>query len=169
METISGTYFSKHQNNLKNQGYCIATFNLPSHLKLLIEHEKFSEIDIIFKKLLSPGAELFHYLTLFTPFDISHIEHIISIRNSNNEWEEDGIWHDDGSRVLAFSLSLTSNDIKGGVLEIRKKSEQISIKIPTPSYGSIIIFKTGHDHFEHKINRVTKGKRIIIAGWLYQK
>jgi hypothetical protein len=103
----------------------------------------------------------------------SEIEFIISIRPSIRsplqEIDEDGIWHDDGSRVLAFSLSLTLDHagLEGGRLEIRKRSASPgeSAFIATPPFGTMIIFATGHLGFEHKINRVVRGERIIIAGW----
>lgn len=167
MNQILTKNFSECQNALINQGYCLTSFNLPHQLKEFISQENFKEIDEIFKKLLKYDGDLFKFLASFTQYDISHIEHIISLRDSDNEWEEDGIWHDDGSRVLAFSLSLTLGLIEGGVLEFRKKQAEGSLKIPTPAYGDVIIFKTGVDEFEHKINRVIKGKRLIIAGWLY--
>ena len=99
----------------------------------------------------------------------SQIQFIISIRSSLEQPDEDGIWHDDGSRILAFSLSLTLNpsEIEGGILEIRERGEESSKSetLPTPPYGSMIVFATGHLGFEHKINRVIRGERIIIAGW----
>ena len=159
---------SQCHNALKNQGFCLTTFPLPNELLTYVKERNFSEIDKIFKKLLRNDGPLFHFLAQFTPDEIEFIEFIISLRESKNEWEEDGIWHDDGSRVLAFSLSLTLDEIKGGILEIRKKGELHTSEIPTPKYGDGIIFKTGHESFEHKINKVTDGSRLIIAGWLYQ-
>ena len=38
--------------------------------------------------------------------EFNHIEHIISYRRGDDPYEEDGIWHDDGTRVLAFFFSL---------------------------------------------------------------
>jgi hypothetical protein len=113
-----------------------------------------------------PGGSVYDALTPFAPF--SGIEFIISIRSSLECPDEDGIWHDDGSRVLAFSLSLSPSpeEIQGGRLEIRKRQGSESAEsIPTPPYGTLIVFATGQDGFEHKINRVTQGERIIAAGW----
>ena len=101
--------------------------------------------------------------------DFSEIEFIISIRSSNDEPDEDGIWHDDGSRVLAFSLSLclTPDEIHGGRLEFRRQGsdETVLASLPSPPFGTMIVFATGWQGFEHKINRVTSGERMIIAGW----
>ena len=122
-------------------------------------------IDSAFKELTHKEGNLFKYLSQFENFQ--SIEFILSLRDSENSWEEDGIWHDDGSRKLAFSLSLTKNShlIEGGLLEIRKKDELESLKIPPFEFGEIVVFKTGTSGFEHKINQVTLGKRFIIAGW----
>lgn len=168
MKPILNKNFSQCQNALKNQGFCLTSIKLPPRLERLIEAENFSEIDTIFEKLLRNKGELFEFLTQFSPYIIEKIEHIISLRDAKDPNQEDGIWHDDGSRVLAFSLSLTKNQVKGGVLEFKHKNSLESFKIKTPAYGEIIIFKTGHEDFEHKINKVTHGKRLIIAGWLYK-
>jgi hypothetical protein len=125
------------------------------------------ELDATIRQETISGGLLFEELQRYGEF--SEIEFIISIRSSREEPDDDGIWHDDGSRVLAFSLSLTlePNAIEGGRLEIRKRSTQpgASEVIPTPPYGTLIVFATGHQGFEHKINRVVRGERIIIAGW----
>jgi len=42
--------------------------------------------------------------------DFQFCEHIIAIRKAPGD--EEGIWHDDGSRSLGFSLSLNLNHIK---------------------------------------------------------
>lgn len=129
----------------------------------MVADSKFEAIDHYYQKQTTPNASLFNILNLFTP--CKEIEFIISLRSSENDWEEDGIWHDDGSRDLAFSLSLTRNIPKGGVLEIKKKDDNFSTYITTPKMGEMIVFKTGKDGYEHKINAVTKGSRLVIAGW----
>tara|TARA_Y100000385_G_C12749453_1_gene490275 strand:- start:44 stop:547 length:504 start_codon:yes stop_codon:yes gene_type:complete len=130
-----------------------------------IANEDWEALDAYIQVLTAKGGELFKLLSRFCDFEA--IEFIISIRDARNEWEEDGIWHDDGSRKMAFSLSLIDNpqEIKGGVLEIRKKNTNDSLKIPPFSYAEMIVFATGVSRFEHKINQVTSGRRIIIAGW----
>ena len=136
---------------------------LPTGLKELIETENYEQLDGTIRDLTSPHGEIFKTLRQFREF--SEIEFILSLRAAKNEWEEDGIWHDDGSRCLAFSLSLTEQRPQGGVLEIRKKGSQISHKIPTPAFGEMIVFSTGVDGYEHKINKVQEGHRLIAAGW----
>lgn len=150
---------------LFKNGYHQSIFLLPSEIKYFIDNEDWSNLDQRLWELTRKGEALYEFLKTY--HDFNEIEFIISIRDSKNEWEEDGIWHDDGSRVFAFSLSLTaqSNTIEGGKLGIRKKGEDSFHEIPTPEYGGIIMFLTGVYGFEHKIHQVIKGRRIIIAGW----
>lgn len=157
-------YISKYQNDLNENGFFKTHINLSSAWSDFVLHENWELLDHEVELFLK-DSELVNILKSFCSF--TDIEHIISIRDASNPWEEDGIWHDDGSRKLAFSLSLTKNssNIQGGVLEIRKKGESISQKIPPFEWGEVVIFKTGISHFEHKINQVTSGRRIIIAGW----
>lgn len=155
---------SQCQSDLEKQGFCIDYIHLPDELKKLVISKNYPAIDEYIWSAIAQDGIIYEKMSQYTQF--SEIEFIISLREEDNE---DGIWHDDGSRVLAFSLSLTI-DIpeKGGVLEFRKKGEKESFKISTPKYGEIIIFKTGVDHYEHKINKVEKGSRLVIAGWCYR-
>ena len=148
---------------LFSQGYHKTYFTLSDEIRNLVSSEKWPELDAEFKKMTEKDGRLFKFLSEF--HDFSSIEFIISIRDSSNEWEEDGIWHDDGSRVFAFSLSLTLEDVEGGRLGIRLIGDETYSPIPTPSFGGIIMFLTGIYGYEHKIHQVTQGKRIIIAGW----
>lgn len=154
----------KHKYNLETNGHTILKINLAHFIREYISKEDYTNLDLYFTEQTKPAGIIFKTLQNFCP-TLNSIEFIISLRESKNEWEEDGIWHDDGSRLLAFSLSLTSISPKGGVLELRKKYTEESIKIQTPDFGEMIIFKTGAGGYEHKINRVTDGARLIIAGW----
>ncbi len=147
------------------RGYHLSYFSLPSEVEDYVRSEDYEKLDECIQKLCKADGQLFKYLLTF--HDFTSIEFIISIRESKNNWEEDGIWHDDGSRVFAFSLSLSleADKIKGGRLGIRIKGEETFSQIPTPSYGGIIMFLTGIYGFEHRIHQVLEGKRIIIAGW----
>ncbi len=150
---------------LFQNGFHLSFFTLGDEIRILVEQEKWEQLDLEFQKLTKKDGRLFHFLSQF--HDFNEIEFIISIRDSLNEWEEDGIWHDDGSRVFAFSLSLTLNadTITGGKLAVREKGSERYLEIPTPSFGTIILFLTGVYGYEHKIHQVLTGKRIIIAGW----
>lgn len=146
-------------------GFHLTHVPLPEELRVLVQHEDWVQVDAIIKDLVKPDGGLFKFLQTY--HDFSSIEFIIAVRDATNEWEEDGIWHDDGSRVFAFSLSLTleSEKIIGGRLGIRRKNSHQFLDIPTPSFGGIILFLTGIYGFEHKIHQVIRGKRVIIAGW----
>jgi hypothetical protein len=150
---------------LFTRGYHLSYFPLPPEVETYVRSEDYVKLDHCFKSLCGKDGQLFKYLLRF--HDFTSIEFIISIRDSNNDWEEDGIWHDDGSRVFAFSLSLSleADKIKGGRLGIRVKGDEQYSQIPTPSYGGIILFLTGLYGFEHCIHQVLEGKRMIIAGW----
>lgn len=151
--------------SLFQNGFHVSYFLLSDEIKSFVEKENWKDLDDAFKVLTAKGGSLYNFLQTY--HDFNEIEFIISIRDSQNEWEEDGIWHDDGSRVFAFSLSLTlePEKVKGGRLGVRPKGEESFMQIPTPGFGTIILFLTGLYGFEHKIHQVKEGQRIIIAGW----
>ena len=152
------------EESLLKTGFLIRSFSLPNEIKSLVEIKNWNAIDEYFKKITNHDGMLFNFLKQFHDFD--SIEFIISYRTSDNPDEEDGIWHDDGSRLMAFSLSLTLHAPNlGGKLSFRKKGAIQEEKIPTPKFGEMIIFLTGIYGFEHKTNAVLDGERLIIAGW----
>jgi hypothetical protein len=148
-------------------GFALHPLELPAEVREAVESRDWPALDARMRRETVPGGAVFEALRLYARF--SEIEFIIAIRSSEREPDEDGIWHDDGSRVLAFSLSLTlaPERIEGGKLEIRKRFSPgaQSAVIPTPPFGTMIVFATGVSGFEHKINRVARGERVIVAGW----
>lgn len=109
------------------------------------------------------GREFAKYLGDF------NCEHILSLRQSP---DEDGIWHDDGSRDMAFSLSLNlkPDTINGGSLMLRnKQTPSVLHEIPPQKYGKMVLFLTGKQGFEHKTCAVSKGERLVAAGWATEK
>ncbi len=148
---------------LFSKGYHLSYFPLGDEIKTLVQNEDFETLDQKFNELTSKDGAIFKFIQNYC--EINKIETMISVRDANNEWEEDGIWHDDGSRVFAFSLSLTLDEIEGGRLGLRNTGSENFTLIPTPSFGGMIMFLTGIWGFEHKIHQVTKGKRIILVGW----
>lgn len=155
-----------HNKQLQENGYLITKFPLPKDLEDLVTNEDWKRVDDTFQDLLAKGGSLYNFLKEFGIF--IKTEFIISIRDSKDSEQDNGIWHDDGSRNFAFSLSLTKEPqgINGGHLSLKKKDQEETIDIPTPDYSKAIIFLTGTHGYEHKINKVTLGKRVIIAGWL---
>lgn len=139
---------------------------LPDTIIRHVNNKKWELLDEEFLHLTSPDQALFNFFKSYLP-KLKNIEFIINIRDANNEYEEDGIWHDDGSRELAFSIGLNQRpkNIEGGKLKIRKKNSTEHQEIFPPSLGECYIFKTGIWGYEHKVTAVTKGRRIVIAGW----
>lgn len=152
---------------MNERGHTFTSVELPTAIRQAVSDRNWDELDRLIRQETLVGGSIFSKLSSYRRFE--QIEFIISIRSSSLGYpDEDGIWHDDGSRLLAFSLSLTSNPgaIDGGVLEIRKRNTPgLRWKISTPDFGTMVVFATGRDGFEHKINRVVAGERIIIAGW----
>lgn len=152
-------------SELFHQGFFLKKFPLDPSLEEWVRMEQWVEVDLYFKKLTMPAGALFLELRKFHEF--TRIETMLSIRDSDNEWEEDGVWHDDGSRVFAFSLSLNlhADEIKGGGLELRKKNSENSVSVSTPGFGTAILFLTGVHGYEHRTRQVTKRKRVMLVGW----
>lgn len=155
--------YKLHTPTLFSQGFHLERFPLPEIVLRQCREENWAALNDSFLTLTEPGGNLYTFLRRYHDFET--IEFIISIRDANDPWEEDGIWHDDGSRVFAFSLSLTEGLVEGGRLGIRKKNSEETIFLTTPAAGAIILFLTGVHGYEHRIHRVEKGRRIIIAGW----
>lgn len=151
-------------NGLLEHGFLKSTFPLINEIQPLVIKRDWNALDAYFSTSVRPGGFLFKKLSDYHKFD--SIEHMLAIRNSEDD--EDGIWHDDGSRHIAFSLSLVLNPeaIIGGNLLIRRKNDIESLtKITTQPFGTMVIFLTGQYQFEHKIQRVEKGERIVLVGW----
>jgi len=152
-----------HSSELLDSGIIEKTFPLPEVVINYLHSENWQALDQYFLEAEKPHGLLFEFMKPY--LDFTSIEHIIAIRSAPDD--EDGIWHDDGSRILGFSLSLTENhqQVTGGELRFRKKGEAEFQSITTRPMGQILIFQTGIYGFEHMVSAVTKSKRIVIAGW----
>src|SRR4051812_23699646 len=108
---------------LINHGFLLTQINLAEKVQAAVLSRNWVEVDELIRKETSPGGAVFQRLSDYAKF--SEIEFLISIRSSDKEPDEDGIWHDDGSRELAFSLSLNLNptEIEGGTLELKRQSD----------------------------------------------
>jgi hypothetical protein len=156
---------------IATSGFSVTRIVLPALIRGRVVARDWDALDRLMRTETRPGGCVFERLRSYAQF--AEIEFIIAIRSSRVEPDEDGIWHDDGTRLLAFSLSLTLDPaaIQGGRLEIRRRGIEgvplgtKSHAIETPPFGTMIVFATGQQGFEHKINRVSGGERIIIAGW----
>ena len=152
-------------NDLNENHLIITDFILSEEILCYLKNRDWNSLDNYFLKAEKKSGELFSFLSNYLEFQ--KIEHIIAIRSSMTELDEDGIWHDDGSRILGFSLSLTLNPelVEGGELRFRDKSSVNYTSIKTQIAGKIILFKTGIFGFEHMVSAVKSGERIVIAGW----
>lgn len=160
-------------NGLKNTdllrtGFIKKDFPLPPEMQEALDQKDWEVLDSLIKKYLESGGLLYNELISHHLFN--HTEHIIAIRQA--ETDEDGIWHDDGSRHMAFTWSLNESpdEISGGELLFCKRpqvyGQRSNITTFTPPLiGTLIIFLTGEYGFEHKVNQVIKGERKTIAGW----
>lgn len=146
-----------------------AQVELPEEFLAHLLKNDLQSLDIAYQNSLKPKAFLWSFLENFCKF--KSLEGIVAVREAPQD--DQGIWHDDGSRALAFSLSLNlePKSIEGGELLLRprfqfKDNEDTGATVFTVRpYGTILLFKTGLDGFEHRVTQVTKGKRIVLAGW----
>lgn len=144
-------------------GFLLTQFPVAPIVMDWVTKQEWDKLDQYFLDISRPDGVLRNFLLDF--LDFTHLEHIISIRRSPDD--EDGIWHDDGSRFMGFSLSLNINppNIHGGELRFRKKESSASEIFPPLAYGDIVLFLSGIYGYEHMVSAVTKGERIVIAGW----
>ena len=164
---------SKMSINLDDKGAVHLNITLTESWRLAASDYNFSSLDHLASNSLKKNGFIFETIKQHLPHYFSRMkhgfEHILSLRQGPQEEEFDGIWHDDGSRLLAFSLSLNieHSNIKGGHLSLRKKGTIVGSQsiLPRP-FGVLTIFATGQERWEHKTNNVQEGSRIVLAGWL---
>lgn len=148
---------------LKEHGFVVADFPLEACVQRFVQDKNWKALDQYFLEISKQEGHLYQFLSEYVEFNI--IEHIIAIRSSPED--EDGIWHDDGSRTCGFSLSLNLNpeSISGGELRFKKKDSPLPEIFPALPCGKIVIFLSGIYGYEHMVSAVTKSERIVIAGW----
>lgn len=152
----------KNEKLLKD-GYLLTDYPLDAVVLECLQKEDWKKLDQHFLEISKPNGPLRNFLLQFLDFE--KLEHIIAIRRA--PLDDEGIWHDDGSRFLGFSLSLNRKPetIEGGVLNFRKKESKDMVSFSPLPYGKIVLFLSGVYGYEHQVSAVTKGERIIIAGW----
>lgn len=150
-------------SDLKERGFVVVDFPLEECVLKFLKEKNWKALDQYFLEISKPGGLLNTFLAGF--LDFKEIEHIIVIRRAPGD--EDGIWHDDGSRICGFSLSLNlaAESITGGELHFKKKESAESKIFPAQPYGKMVIFLSGICGYEHMVSAVSKGERIVIAGW----
>lgn len=149
-------------DELFKNGVTLLSYPVNDQIKKSVEKRSWEEVDQEFYRLCGHEGELFKFLQRFHRFQ--SIEHMLAIRDPS---VDEGIWHDDGSRYMAFTISLTKEHhlVEGGNLLFRKKGQSELTKLPTPEFGVMTLFLTGHYGYEHKIQRVEDGERIVLVGW----
>lgn len=158
------TEFQLKSAQLRQKAFCYFDLSYPEHWPQLILNQNYTQLDLELQQFTAIGGALREILLEFAHFD--HVEHILSLRQGPDD--EEGIWHDDGSRPLAFSLglSLGPQDIRGGELLLRdKKDHSQETQIPALPLGRGIVFLTGVWGKEHRVCAVTQGQRLVCAGW----
>lgn len=158
---------------MKCDGHFTKELDVPSSWRNLVQKNDF---DSLYRESLNAtqsGQWLDNHLKSITSKVLGQnefsLELMLAHRIGPQDEEHEGIWHDDGSRDLAFSLSLNENhkSIAGGALGLRKKElPQQTQFINTQPWGTMIVFHTGKRGWEHKITRVTHGNRLVLVGWL---
>ncbi len=160
-------------SELKEKGFKHFRPDIPKHWKDLLKDKNYQQLDKEAGHLISKDGSLYSYIKNQFPhyFEESQdgFEYIISVRKGPQDIDEDGIWHDDGSRLLAFSLSLNLEPtaIEGGELLFRPRHSKENIySLETRPFGMLTVFATGQEDWEHKTSLVRVGTRVIMAGWL---
>jgi hypothetical protein len=150
-------------HDLLESGFVLTDFPLEPKVLEFVKQAKWFELDQYFLEISKPGGLLRNFLLEYLDFET--LEHIIAIRSAPDD--EDGIWHDDGSRFLGFSLSLNRDHaaILGGELRFKKKEKTQSTVFAPLAYGKIVIFLSGIYGYEHMVSAVMKSQRVVIAGW----
>lgn len=145
-----------------NDGFEVVDFELPLKAREFALAENFTALDFLMGEVVQSRLKTF----LLEKCPFQDIEHILALRRGDDPDEEDGIWHDDSSRKLAFSWSLNFWVLPvGGALGIRKMGATSGVELGPYLPGKLIIFQTGQSGFEHRTARVIKGRRLVCAGW----
>lgn len=161
METVNEKNHP-HFKELKEKGYLQMKLEFPSDFAEDLKNEYWSEVDQKFARYLEEDGFLRKFLNQFHPYDTT--EHMIAIRDA--KIDEDGIWHDDGSRHFAFTWSFNDDpNLEGGELLFKEKGSSDCVTISPPPYETLTVFLTGQYHFEHKVNKVLRGVRKTLVGW----
>jgi len=161
-------------SDFQTSGFHIIPLNLPAKWLEFVLSEQWVELDKLLNEDINEEGGLLRATAEELLFKIyksfrAKYETMLSVRLGPQDEDQEGIWHDDSSRHMAFSLSLNTEPriIKGGELSLRPKpykgvEEKV---IETQPYGNLVAFLTGQRSFEHKVSRVTNGKRVVFVIW----
>jgi Rps23 Pro-64 3,4-dihydroxylase Tpa1-like proline 4-hydroxylase len=149
---------------LLQQGWLKFSIELPKAIEQNVKEQDYDQLDAEVAKLLDGNGLLGQKLSEL--LNIEKTEFILTLRQPPDD--EDGIWHDDGSRELAFSLGLNLEvqQIIGGELELRQKKGDLSYQFSPLAWGEVLVFLTGIHGWEHRVLRVLQNRRLHAAGWI---
>lgn len=148
---------------LKKLGLVSRHFTFSKEIEEAVYQEDWNYLDKKFKQHLEGPSKIRTYLAEMAQF--TSIEHLLALRKPP---DEDGIWHDDGSRTMGFSISLNLNPklIKGGRFQLRMKGKTETLRYIIPGeFGLVTCFLTGKYGLEHRVEAVSEGKRLMLVGW----
>lgn len=158
---------------MNSTGHTTLAVDIPPKWRNLVQND---EYDTLYEECLlatETGQWLHKHLKSLTTEVLGKgdfsLELMLAKRQGPQDEEDEGIWHDDASRDLAFSLSLNESPqtIVGGELGLRRKQNPQEISfIETQPWGTMLVFHTGKKGWDHKITRVTSGNRLVLVGWL---
>lgn len=138
----------------------------PNHLppRNWIEEEKWIDLYQWWEEFLLNPTPISNLIETAQLPAMKFNENLIAVRDGS---DEEGIWHDDGTRKLALSLSLSLHhqDIRGGKFLLRHKSKNTQTIFPPFSFGEGLLIHTGLNHFEHRVEKVRSGKRVMAIAW----
>ena len=82
-----------------------------------------------------------------------------------DSWHKD--MHPEQARVVALSMSLTDHPMEGGATSLRHVgSTEPFWHSRCVARGESVAFRLSK-HLEHQANRVSKGRRLNLAGWFF--
>lgn len=99
-------------------------------------------------------------------------EIMLALRTGPQDEEEEGIWHDDGSRDFALSISLNPepHTIDGGEVYVRQKqAPEVVSSLENLPWGHFWVFPTGKYGWDHRTSRVNSGNRLVLVIWVTLK
>ncbi|OUR96779.1 hypothetical protein A9Q84_10585 [Halobacteriovorax marinus] len=149
-------------SEIKKKGFLQMKLAFPKELADALKLCNWQRVDQLLFEYLEVGAFLRTVLDQFHPYNTT--EHMIAIRDARTD--EDGIWHDDGSRHFAFTWSFNDDpELEGGELLFKVKNSTECTTITPPAYETLTVFLTGEYNYEHKVNKVSRGVRKNLVGW----
>lgn len=161
---------------LKEKGFTKGSCDLPLSWRNLIDQKDWETLYKDCLGALKDGQWLAnlvkeHSKSLFETEEFEW-EIMLALREGPQDPEDEGIWHDDGSRDFALSISLNPSptSYQGGSVLVRPKDNIQEIKELGPlPWGHYWLFATGRYGWDHRTTIVTHGNRLVLVLWITLK